>query len=283
MKPTSLLFVCLFAGTVASDAGVVFEDHFDRYTDGTTLNGQTPVAGSGTWTGGGGWKVNDHAVSLVGYSDTVYGYFTSPLAAGQKLTLTFDTQAIDGFLDASWAVVSLYDSLGHETYIGDPGDPTSPDWIVGGNIAYKQTADTNQANTATFTYEFDTGKWTFSTNGGSYNGTGPAGYALDYLRIGAGGQSDYAGKGVAGNMKLTGIKVSIEPVVVPELKVTAFTRVNATTYQLEWSGGDGTNDVEASTDLVGWTQILYNVASPITVDTGGQPTRFFRVVEPATP
>ena len=86
-------------------------------------------------------------------------------------------------------------------------------------------------------------------------------------------------------MKLSGITVAIEPTVVPELKITAFTRLDATTYQLAWSGGDGTNDVEVSTDLVDWASLLHNVASPqnIPVNTGSQPKRFFRVVEPASP
>ena len=279
MKNASLLFVCLFAGTVASDAAVVFADDFS-YADGTTLSGQTPDVGSGKWTGTDAWQVNGGALSLAHDGGAIYGYFTSTLVAGQKLTLTFDTQAITGFLGASTAVVSLYDSLGHETYMGDTGGPTTY-WTLGGAIGGVTTSDSNQANKATFTYEFDTGKWTFSTNGGTYSGTGTAGYALDYLRIYSSGTWDP----IPGNMKLSDISVSIEQIVAPELKITAFTPINATSYQLAWSGGDGTNDVEESTDLVNWTPLVQNVASPqtITVDTVNQPKRFFRVVEPASP
>jgi len=214
MKHTSLLFVCLFAGTAASDAALVFADDFS-YADGTTLSGQTPDVGSGTWAGGGGWKVNGGAVSLVGGSDSVYGYFTSALAAGQTLTLAFDTQAATGFLGSSWAVVSLYDHPGNELcYIGDPGGPTTY-WTAGGSIVNASTSDNNQANTATLKYVFDTGAWTFSTHGGSYNGTGTPGCAIDHLRIASGGTSDTP----AGNMKLDGITVSIAPdslTAVPE-------------------------------------------------------------------
>ena len=220
-------------------------------------------------------------MSLVGGSDSVYGYFTTALAAGQKLTLTFDTQAIAGFLGSSWAVVSLFDSSGDEKcYIGDPGGPNTC-WAAGGSIVNATTTDSNQANTATYTYEFDTGAWTFRTRGGTSRGTGSPGAALDHLRSASGGTSDSP----AGNMKLSGITVAIEPTVVPELKITAFTRLDATTYQLAWSGGDGTNDVEVSTDLVDWASLLHNVASPqnIPVNTGSQPKRFFRVVEPASP
>jgi len=280
MKHISLLFVSIFAGSVASDAAVVFADDFS-YPDGTTLSGRTPDVGSGTWTGGGGWKVNGDAVSLVGGSDSVYGYFTSALSAGQKLTLVFDTQAVTGFLGSSWAVLSLFDSAGNERcYIGDPGGPNTC-WGAGGSIVNATTNDSNQANTATYTYDFDTGAWTFSTNGGSFSGTGAPGVALDHLRIASGGTSDYP----AGNMKLGGITISIESTVVPELKVTAFTWLNATTCQLAWSGGDGSNDVEASTDLVAWVPLLHNVASPqnITVNPAIEPKRFFRVVEPASP
>ena len=280
MKNASILFACLFAGTAASHAGVVFADDFS-YADGTTLSGQAPDVGSGTWTGGSGWQVNGGAVALVGGNDSVYGYFTSVLSAGQTLTLTFTTQAITGFLGSSWAVVSLFDSANTERcYIGDPGGPTT-DWTVGGNMGSVTTADSDQANTATFTYKYDTGAWTFSTNGGTYSGTGSAGYAIDHIRIASGGTSDTP----AGNMKLDGITVSIEPEVVPELKITEFTRINGTTFRLAWSGGDGTNDVQSSTDLGTWEPLLYDVASPqdITVDTETDLMKFFRVVEPAAP
>ena len=278
MKAKSILLVCLLAGTAASDATVVFADDFS-YADGTALSGQTPQVGSGTWTGGGGWKVNGGAVSLVGGSDSVYGYFTSALGAGQKLTITFTTEAVTGFLGSSWAVVSLFEGNYERNYMGDPGGPTTC-WGIGG-IGNVTTSDSSQANTATFTYEFDTGKWTFSTNGGSYSGTGNPGYALDHIRIASGGTSDNP----AGNMKLDSITVSIAPVVAPELKVTAFTRVDATTCQLVWTGGDGTNNVEASTDLTHWSTILTDVASPqnITINPATEPKKFYRVVEPASP
>ena len=204
MKHSTLLFVSLFAGTVTSDAALVFADDFS-YANGTALSGQTPDAGSGTWTGGGGWKVSGGAVSLVGGSDSVYGYFTTALSAGHTLTLAFDTQAVTGFLGSSWAVVSLFDTLGGERcYIGDPGGPTTY-WTAGGSIVNATTSDSNQANTAILKYVFDTGAWTFSTNGGSYNGTGTPGCAIDHLRIASGGISEN------GNMKLDGITVSIVP------------------------------------------------------------------------
>jgi len=209
MKHTSLLFVCLFAGTAASHATLVFADDFSGYADGTALTGHAPVVGSGTWGGTDAWKVNGGAVSLVdGGGGSVIGYFASPLAAGQKLTLTFDTQAITGFLGSSWAVVSLLDSLdgGHERCaIGDPGgDNTTWGMRIIGDF---DTTDSNQANTATFSYVYNTGAWTFSTNGGGYSGAVTPGYALDHLRIASGGYYDHP---IAGNMKLSDISVSID-------------------------------------------------------------------------
>ena len=67
-----------------------------------------------------------------------------------------------------------------------------------------------------------------------------------------------------------------------ELKITAFTRTSPTTFEIDWIGGDGTNDIEASTDAVHWNPILTDVASPqsVTADPATASPRFFRVVEP---
>jgi len=204
MKRTSLLFVCLFAGTAASNASLVFADNFS-YPDGTTLSGQTPPVGSGKWDGTDAWKVNGGAVSLVDGGGAVLGRFISPLAAGQKLTLTYDTKEISGFLGDSWAPVSLYEGPDNERcYMGDLGGPGTY-WAIGGPILNNTitTNDNSQANTAIFSYVYNTGAWTFSTNAGSYSGTGTPGYALDRLRIASGGT------GEGGNMKLDDITVSI--------------------------------------------------------------------------
>lgn len=201
-----MMLVLLFAVTAAGNAAVVFSDDFSN-ADGTAIAGQTPDVGSGTWAGGGGWQVNGGALALVGGSDSVYGAFTDSLSAGETLTITFTTGSIAGFIGSSWAVVSLFDSGNSElAYIGDPGGPTTY-WSMGGSIANVTTADSSQANTATFSYAFDTGAWNFSTAGGSYNGTGPTGCAIDHIRIASAGTSDSP----AGNMKLESIAVTIVP------------------------------------------------------------------------
>lgn len=269
----------LFAGSLTCEADSVFADDFD-YVDGISLSGQTPAVG-GTWSGGGGWKTDGGAAYLSAGSDSVFGNFTAALSAGQKLTLTFETRAVTGFLGSSWAVVSLFDVDGYERcYIGDPGGPNTT-WGLGGYIANVATGDSNQANVAVFTYEYDTGAWTFSTGGGTYQGTGTAGYALSRIRIASGGTSDDP----AGNMKIDRISATIEQLGPANLKVTAFTRISPDAFKIFWSGGDGTNDIEESTDLENWMPILTDVSSPqvIPVDTEDQPKRFFRVVEPATP
>lgn len=205
MKTTSLLLATLFAATAAGNAAVVFSDDFS-HADSTVLAGQAPDVGAGTWTGGGGWQVNGGALALVGGADSVYGAFTDTLSAGETLTITFTTGSITGFLGSSWAVVSLFDSTSELAYIGDPGGPTTY-WSMGGSIANVTTTDSGQANTATFSYVFDSGAWSFSTAGGSYNGTGTKEYAIDHIRIASAGTSDSP----AGNMKLDGITVTIVP------------------------------------------------------------------------
>lgn len=275
MKNASVLCACVFAGAVAANAAVVFEDDFS-YDDGTALSGQTPDVG-GAWSGGGGWKANGGAVALAAGSDAVFANFTSALSEGQKLTVTFDTQEIAGFLGSSWAVVSLFSNNSELAYIGDPGGDTTY-WSIGG-IANVTTADSNQANTATFTYEYNTGAWTFSTNASGYSGNGTPGLAINRLRVASGGVEENK----TGNMKLDSITVSIEQIAPAELKITEFTRIDAYTYRLAWSGGNGTYNVEASTDLVEWADFLTGVTSPqlITVDPDTDPKLFFRVVEPA--
>lgn len=279
MRSAIPMMALLFAGSLTCEADSVFADDFD-YVDGISLSGQNPAVG-GTWSGGGGWKTDGGAVYLSAGSDSVFGNFTAALSAGQKLTLTFETRAVTGFLGSSWAVVSLFDVDGYERcYIGDPGGPNTT-WGLGGYIATVATGDSNQANVAVFTYEYDTGAWTFSTGGGTYQGTGTAGYALSRIRIASGGTSDDP----AGNMKIDRISATIEQLGPANLKVTAFTRISPDAFKIFWSGGDGTNDIEESTDLENWMPILTDVSSPqvIPVDTEDQPKRFFRVVEPATP
>lgn len=203
MKRTSLLFVCLFAGTVASDAAVVFADDFS-YTNGTTLHGQNPDVGSGTWNGGSGWQANDGAVALVGSSDTTFGTFTETLSAGKTLTITFNTLEITGFLGNNWAGVALFNGGNEAFMFGDTGGPNT-DWRVYPlNVS---TGDTNQVNTATFSYVYDTGAWTFhlAASGYSTNGTATKEFALNRVRLAGGGVTE------GGNMKLDGITVTIVP------------------------------------------------------------------------
>lgn len=71
------------------------------------------------------------------------------------------------------------------------------------------------------------------------------------------------------------------------LVIESFEQTGATTWNLAWSGGDGSNNIEASVDLTNWTTIATDVASPQVLSsdpdpTTGIPKRFFRVVEPAS-
>ena len=66
------------------------------------------------------------------------------------------------------------------------------------------------------------------------------------------------------------------------LEIVRFSRTGAEplTFEIEWTGGDGTNNIESSTDGVTWGNVETDVASPQTVTATGAPAEFFRIVEP---
>lgn len=71
-------------------------------------------------------------------------------------------------------------------------------------------------------------------------------------------------------------------VVAPDLVLTSVALLDPTTLEISWSGGDGSNDIETSTDGTTWTSGPSGVSSPatITVDPGTTTTLLVRVVEP---
>ena len=68
----------------------------------------------------------------------------------------------------------------------------------------------------------------------------------------------------------------------PELTLTDVSLTGPTSLRVSWSGGDGTNTVERSTDGQNRSDAATGVGSPatITVDTAADERLFVRVIEP---
>lgn len=207
-----ILGAAMAAGSCA--AAVVFQDDFN-YAVSTSLNGQTPDVGA-AWSGGSGWVANGSgAVAMVAEGDyTSWGVFTQSLSAGQTLTLAFTTGTAAGFLGNSWVGLALFAGNSDEfAFVGDPGGPNT-DWRVAGQVNVASN-DSNQANTATFTYAYDTGDWTFHLSASGFSASGPstAHKALDRVRL-----AGYYPEGV--NMQLSDLQVSVVPEpAIPALAV----------------------------------------------------------------
>ena len=194
--------------TAASQAALVFSDDFDEASP-TALAGKAPDLGSGTWTGSS-FQVAGGALATTSGTGGAYGTFTTALSADNTLTLQFST--LDFVFSNDWGGVSLYSGGGERIFVGDGGGVAANTFwgvfgpgstIVGGG----NTGDTTAATTATLTYEYDSGAWTFSTSsGGALSGTAPSGLALNQVRIERGG---------ATNFTLDNLSVDISP-TIPE-------------------------------------------------------------------
>ena len=171
-------------------AATVFSEDFNA-PDGTGIIGRTPAIGQ-EWTGSAnpesgiiGGSFHSTGTSLYAHAD-----FTTALGAGQILTLSYQTLPLGSgtFFGSGYAGVSLYQGGGERIFTGDLTGSTS--WGVGGVIGEVLTADTTAATTATFTYAYDTGAWTFTTGSGvDLSGTGQSQMGLDRLRIAHNGSS----------------------------------------------------------------------------------------------
>jgi len=81
----------------------------------------------------------------------------------------------------------------------------------------------------------------------------------------------------------TPFKTDLVPgVTPPSLELTKVTQTGATTLQVSWSGGDGSNDVQTSTDGITFNTVSAGQASPatITIDPVGTKNLLVRVIEP---
>lgn len=68
----------------------------------------------------------------------------------------------------------------------------------------------------------------------------------------------------------------------PTLELTSVTQTGPTSLQVSWTGGDGTNDVQTSTDGITFGTVSAGQSSPatITIDPAGTKKLLVRVVEP---
>jgi hypothetical protein len=181
----------------SADAELVAYDDFS-YADGTLLNGQDPAIG-GVWdvqAGGGNLDIQGGILDTQGDGRIAYLGFDSPLGPGQILTLIIDAAPTGGTMfgpNTGWAGVSLFENGDERAFVGSPfnRDFWGVDNAIPAGTILSDNAD--EDNTATFTYDYDSGDWTFSLAAGApLGGTGPAGIPLNRLRIGNGSNGDLA-------------------------------------------------------------------------------------------
>jgi MYXO-CTERM domain-containing protein len=183
-----LLAIAALAAPVCQGA-VVFADDFSE-PDGTAIIGKSPDVGS-AWTGNAP-GISGGSFDTTGAGRAAFGSFTTALTVGQTLTLTYDTLPVasNNSFSNGYAGVSLYVAGSEQVFTGDTGGGNF--WGVdqpgvGGNHL---SADNTAVTTATFTYAYDSGAWSFTTlSGVNLSGVGLPGEAFDQLRVanGAGG------------------------------------------------------------------------------------------------
>lgn len=181
----------------------VFLDTFSN-APGTAIIGQTPDVGLGALQGNSGGTLTitaNHTLNTVGAARTVYGAFTSALGPGQQLSLSFNVLNFGPIFPNSqgFAGVSLYTNYSsfsnnatgnEEAFIGEPNGANQ--WgLDQATTGALNSGNTNTPATATFTYVYNTGVWTFTTSGGvNMSGTGVSYQAFNALRIANGNGGD---------------------------------------------------------------------------------------------
>lgn len=189
----------LVLGVAGAPAATIFSDSFDA-TDGTDLKGRLPTIGGGAWT-----TVDNQTVLIYGGAvDTSYekpggvgafATFTQALGAGQTLTLTFSTLLPKNNFFTPWgsgyAGVSLFAGNNEPVFLGKPGWATGwgcDGWMGGATFG---PSINSAAQNVVFTYDYDTGAWSYAVGSQGMSGTMQAGIAFDQLRIGASDNQSY--------------------------------------------------------------------------------------------
>jgi len=221
MKCFSLLLTAVLSTvfTPSAQAVEVFSDDFSE-PNGTLLNGKSPDVGSGTWfiaaTNGNLQEINGGVVDsftnptfpgpFTAFSSGAPGSSFAPLAAGQVFKFSFSTVESGGpFHGGNLAGFDLYAGLpgGSRAYIGSKG--TGADaavWRVEDGVggANALTAVSGEAQNGIFNYNYDSGDWNVSFNGGAtyaQAGTLAPGIAFDRVRMSSSGGISMAVDSVA--------------------------------------------------------------------------------------
>ncbi|WP_346187638.1 PEP-CTERM sorting domain-containing protein [Rubritalea halochordaticola] len=210
--PCAMLSVSLL---VSAQAAIVFSDDFDN-PNGTLLNGKAPDVGDAVWSvtaGAATLDVNAGTLDTSGGGRAAFGAFASALGSGEKLTLTYTTVDPAGtFMGGTgYSGVSLFTGASEDFFTGERYNVG--EWGVQGVAAGGQftSGDSTVATTATFTYIYDTGEWSFVTSAGvDMSGTGTVGKAINRLRIANGNGADIA---------LDGLSVDISAIPEPSSSV----------------------------------------------------------------
>lgn len=203
-------FVVAICSMVASSvhADIVFFDDFDD-ANGTAIDGKAADTG-GPWTETGGSVVTNPPgiVDTTGAARVAFADLTRTLGAGEQLTLVYDGADTAGDFSAGFAGVSFFTGGTEQIFVGNPNNFAN--WgVIGNAIGGAQTTNNaTEDSTATFTYTFDTGDWTFALDtGGNLAGTATAGLAIDRLRF---------ANGAGGDLAIDSLSVDFSPTAVPE-------------------------------------------------------------------
>ena len=134
--------------------------------------------------------MSNNIVSTEVFSDMTLAFadFSRPLAAGESLELSFNSEDVTNFATSGWAGISLYTGgqAGIEqVFIGSPGNVSS--WGIAGAALGSTTAlsKTSEIAEVLFKYNYDNGEWSLSVDDETISGTIASGLAFDVVRIGA--------------------------------------------------------------------------------------------------
>ena len=206
-----LLFAVSVIPLSICKATTVFLDFTTNDIIGENIIGQAPDIGSGTLEGlsGGTLQVTaNYSINTVGAARLVFGAFTSALEPGQQLTLSYNILDFGPAFPNSggFAGVSLYTGYSsysnnvvgnEEEFVGEPDNGNQ--WGLDGTTTGRQGTggNTNTPASATFTYVYDTGAWTFTTSGGvNISGIGVADLARDVVGKACVGRAAHEAQGI---------------------------------------------------------------------------------------
>jgi|GEM_PF-852350 len=200
-----LLGIFVVSTPICKAQTTVFLDFTTNDSIGAGIIGQTPDIGLGTLEGQSGGTLqitSNYSINTVGAARLVFGAFTSALGPGQEITLSYKVLDFGPAFPNSggFAGVSLYTGYSsysnnvvgnEEEFTGEPDNGNQ--WGLDGTTTgrFGTGGNTNTPATASFTYVYNTGAWTFTTSGGvNLSGIGVANQAFNAIRIANGSGAD---------------------------------------------------------------------------------------------